>query len=435
LLGAEVSSLLTGSTPTGALASSASETDGSEPRPEPEPHLATVAVLPFQTERDPARAIEERSFADGIAEDLIARLCRLWFPVISRGSTLDDRASGSDRASHPAHLDADYHVEGSVRRGGDRVRVNARLIQRSTGRVVWAGTYDRAFSALFECQDDFTTQIVSGVGDALLVTEAKSLAGQNPSDLEAWQLGLLGTWHYHRRVREANHHARDLLRTAVQRDRFQPLAWYTLAFTHQQDLLRQWAPDPRSSLQQMAGVASEYSGLFPNHAGSHVASAYVHVYLGERDAARSRLTEAIQLDPNMVPAYSLYGQTLAMGGDCDRAIEQFELGFRLSPRDSERWTLQLGVALSHFVAERYEAAIAAAEQAVPIGPGVAFPFGVLASAHAHLGNLPEAREALRQMLTLEPQTTSTGFGAIIKATRPDIAQRYLEGLARAGMAR
>ena len=82
----------------------------------------------------------------------------------------------------------------------------------------------------------------------------------------------------------------------------------------------------------------------------------------------ARLTEALSLDPNMVNAYSLYGQTLAMAAEPDRAIEQFELGLRLSPRDTERWALYLGMSLAHFVAERYEEAIAASERVRAVTP-------------------------------------------------------------------
>jgi TolB-like protein/tetratricopeptide (TPR) repeat protein len=389
--------------------------------PASELHLATIAVQPFH-----ALGREAQSFADGIADDLIVRLCRLWFPVISRGSTL-----GAREVAEP--LDADYLVHGSVRLAGDSIRASVQLIHRATNEVVWGDTYDSTFRNLFECQDRFTTRIVNGVGDSLLVAETKLYSGRDPSDLEAWQLGLLGAWHFYRRTREANREARELLQAAVRRDRFQPLAWYTLALTYQQDLLRQWSSDPRASLEQMASVSSELAGLYPTAAGSHVAAAYVQVYRGARDSAMAHLTEALSLDPNMVNAYSLYGQTLAMAAEADRAIEQFEVGLRLGPRDSERWALHVGVSLSHFVAERYEDAIAAAHQAIPISPGIAFPFGVLASSHAHLGNAPEAREALTRMLELEPQTTATGFGAIIKSTKREIAERYLGGLRRAGM--
>jgi adenylate cyclase len=391
---------------------------------------AVVVVLPFEAMGSDS---ESRCFADGLVEDLITRFGKRWFPVISRVSSFSCGDAQSDPRKLKTELGADYAIEGSVRRHGGQLRLTARLTDTKTACQLWANSYDRAYADVFALQDALVTTLVGQIGGAIIDKEYNSQRQREPTDLSAWELALRGSWYFHRRSKDGNSEARSLFEQALRRDPMLPIAWYSLAMAHQRAIFNQWSPDPGRTLQEMKEVCAEFGRLYPNDSGLHVASAYAAVYSGERRSAMARLREAIDLDPNASTAYSLYGQTLAMENDADDAIEQFELAMRLSPRDSELWSIHIGVALCHFVAERYEDMLQSAQLAVITRPDMPFPYGTVAVARAYLGDVDEARAAVKIMRELEPQTSLQGVQAVSASVHPDILARYLEGLRRAGV--
>jgi adenylate cyclase len=393
------------------------------------PAPATIAVLPFES-LDPAG--ESRFFSEGLVEDLITRLGRCWFPVISRSSTFAYRGPVEPHRAR-AELGADYLIEGSVQRAGDTVRVTARLTETAEGRQIWSNRYDRAYERVFALQDGLVADIVGQASGVVLDREVRAALGRDPVDLSAWELSLRGSWHFHRRSKESNAEARALLERALQRDPGLPLAFYHLALTHQRSIINQWSPDLGASVRAMLDVGAEFGRHHPGDAGVRVVGAYTAIYTGEREAAAGLLREAIELDPNATTAYSLYGQTLAMGNHPDEAIEQFELAVRLSPRDSDLWTIQTAMALCHFVAERYPEMLQWAARAVQSRPDLPFPRGAVAVARTCLGDDEGAVAAVNAMLDLEPATTVRGLAGVVRATHEPIAARYLEALRRAGV--
>jgi adenylate cyclase len=373
-----------------------------------------VAVLAFRGQPD------DTVFADGLADDLITRLSCWWFPVIARTSTLGTMAP--EPAARARELGIGYWIEGGIRRSGSRLLVSARLVDAPSQRVISSQAYE------------LTTAILNDLSPRLLDAQVTRIEGRDPTDLSAWQQALLGAWHFYHRTPTDNATARDLLAGALKRERHLPIAWFALALTYQQDIVNQWTTDPAAALTSLARVSEEFSGLYPSEASAHIVSAYLDVYLGRRDSAMSHLTEAIDIDPNASLAYGLYGQTLAMAGKADPALEQLEIALRLSPRDSERWTVHTSIALAHFVAARYEETVRAAHEATRIRPGMAFPYAVMASAHAHLGNRTDAKTALAGMVGVDSKTTLQGLRGIMASTAPEIGARFLDGIARAGLA-
>jgi adenylate cyclase len=392
--------------------------------------IATIAVLPFELL---GAGEEERFFADGLVEDLITRLGRYWFPVISRGSTFRYRDGSPEPHRVRTELGADYAIEGSVRRSNDSVRVTARLTDTTSALQLWANHYDRRYEHVFALQQELVANVVAQVDRAILDNEVRGVLWKDPTDLTAWELALRGSWFYHRPSKDNNAEARAFLELALRRDPMLPLAWYFLAMTHQRTILNQWSPDVRGALRAMENVVAEFGRHYPSDPGLHVAAAYAAVYSGDRRSAATRLREAIDLDPNATAAYSLYGQTLAMANEPDKAIEQFEVAMRLSPLDPELWSVQTAMALCHFVAERYEEMLRWAERAVQSRPDIPFPRGVVAVARSSLGDVGATKTAVETMLRLEPATTVRGLAAVLGSINPGIATRYLEGLRRAGV--
>ena len=385
-----------------------------------------IAVMPFRDQGN-----DGNSFSDGLAEDLITRLSRTWFPIMHRASSLGEFSSDA-RATAKA-LGARYWVDGHIQRSANRLRVTAQLADVETGAIVGRYPYERPFSDVFSLQRTLTAAIVADLSPDLMATELRRFEHYEPKDLDAWQLGLRGAWHFYRRTASDNAQARLLLREALQKDRHMPLAWYTLALVHQQDVINQWSTRPAESVAALREVCNEFERLYPEDAGAQVACAYLDVYQSQRQSAINRLSTAIDIDPNACLAYTLYGQTLAMAREPDRGLEQFDVALRLNPKDTERWSTYIGIALAHFVAGRYAQTIAAANDAIRVRPSAAFAYSTLASAQALEGNVPEARQSLETMLHLQPSLTARGIMSVTASTEKDIGERYLEGLRIAGL--
>ncbi len=389
-----------------------------------------VVVLPFRAAGDDA---DTRLLADGMVEDLTTRLGNWWFPVICRASTFDYHGA-ADRSEAARHFHVGYFVEGSVQRRGDRVRVQSRLVATESGEQLWAAEFNRAHSKLFALQDELTCGIIDGVNQKLLQLEARRIQWCDPGSLQAWELAVRGSQLFYRRTASDNQAARDLLARAVREDQTLAWAYFLLAMTYQQDIINQWSAEPQGCLSALAEVAAQFERWHYGDARTDVILAYSMIYQGKREAAAERLQRAINSAPNLNFAYSLFGQTMAMANDPDPAIEQFELAMRLSPRDSDLWSVQTSIALAHFVAERYDLTLKWAEQAVQLRPDIAFTFGTVAAASALAGDIARAKVALTRMLELHPGISARGFETIVAATRPEIARRYMGGLRLAGLA-
>jgi Flp pilus assembly protein TadD len=165
----------------------------------------------------------------------------------------------------------------------------------------------------------------------------------------------------------------------------------------------------------------------------YVATAYAAVTAGDRAEAEGRLLEALEGNANLVPAHSLYGQLLAMGGRCDQGIHELELAYTLSPRDPGVWSVLMTTALAHFAAGRYDSAVEWARRAVTKRPHVPFVYAALAASLALRGDVAEARDALAHVARRNERLDLGGIGAVVGSTAPDILERFIAGLRLAGM--
>jgi TolB-like protein/class 3 adenylate cyclase len=164
----------------------------SETRAQPRGDRPSVAVLPFTNMGDdPAQSY----FSDGITEDIITELARFRdFLVISRHSSFAFRGMAVDVREVGRALNADYVVEGSVRRAGERVRVTAQLINAATGSHLWAERYDRPLEDVFAIQDEIARGVVATVAQRIIEDTSASVCRRPPQDVRAYDLFLRGNY-------------------------------------------------------------------------------------------------------------------------------------------------------------------------------------------------------------------------------------------------
>jgi TolB-like protein/Tfp pilus assembly protein PilF len=389
-----------------------------------------IAVLPFEClGGDPNAQV----FADGLVEDLITHLGGSWFPVIARSSSFSFRGEPTASREIGRRLGAGYLVEGSIRRDGALVRLTARLVESETGRQIWAGIYDAAYREAFALQDRLCAELVGAVGGQVLQAEEYRALRIGSGVLDGWELALRGAWHFHRRSAQDNAAARSYFLQALARDPLLPLAHYYLVRSLQHDILNQWSSDAAVTRAAMRRHAQDFERAMPGHPRMHLATAYACIAFGERDEATARLEEALHAEPNSAPAHSLYGQVLAMQGEADPGIRELDIAIRLSPRDPDLWTMLVCKGLAHFAAGRYEQAVSWAEKATRARPQIPFCHGAVAASYAHLGDFSAARRSLDRMRELQSHVSHADLQLLLASTNPEIAERYIAGLKRAGL--
>lgn len=365
----------------------------------------------------------------GLTDDLVRRLSTRCYPVIA---VLVTPAANTNARAHEATT-PHYALTGSVVRSDGAVRISVRLTVGQNPRVIWADTFQRPVGNIFALQDELARVVVAHVTAKVLDTESEARRPLESNQLTAWEQSLMARWTFRQYTQQANATARQLLTESLKHTRTVPIAWYTLALTHQRDVLNQWSDDLAHSVQALVQTSEEFDRLFQDDALAHVIAGYRNIYTGQRQRASARLREAIDIDPNVALAYSLLAQTQAMAGEWERAVEDAELALSLAEDPNERWPAYMTLAMSHFVGEQYHECIAWGERAVAARSGAAFAHGAIASAYALLGDVEHAREALGRMQQLGSQAARQGIDPLLRTTEPEIARRYLEGLRLAGV--
>jgi len=179
----------------------------------PLPDRPAIAVLPFI---NMSGDVEQEYFSDGISEDIITALSKLrWFFVIARNSSFVYKNKAVHMKQVAAELGVGYVVEGSVRRGGDRVRITVQLNDVATGSHIWAERYDRDLADVFAVQDEITEAIVAAIEPQLYAAENFRAQRKPPNSLDAWDLVMRALSHYWRVTRQDNVVAQALLEKAT----------------------------------------------------------------------------------------------------------------------------------------------------------------------------------------------------------------------------
>src|SRR5262245_36787124 len=175
-----------------------------------------VAVLPFKNMSDDA---DQEYFSEGITEDIITALSKhRSLVVIARNSSFAFKGANGDVREVGLNLGAEYLVEGSVRKAGERVRVTAQLVETEDGRQLWAERYDRDLQDLFALQDEITTTIAARIEPEVGAAERARVERKAVPALHAWDFFRLGTKHFYKATAPDNLEAQRLLRRAIELD-------------------------------------------------------------------------------------------------------------------------------------------------------------------------------------------------------------------------
>lgn len=364
------------------------------------PDKPSIAVLPFQNmSGDP----EQEYFVDGVSEDITTALSRLrWLFVIARNSSFTYKGRAVDVKQVARELGVRYVLEGSVRKGGRRIRVTAQLIDGSTGNHVWADRYDRELADIFDLQDEITSTITARLGTSIERAEIDASARKSPSSLGAYDYYLRGRFiRRNTPGKEAALQSRALCEKAIQIDpQFAP-AHAELAYAYHRDVAeRADIPRREEALAKGLAMANKAITLDPALSTAHLVMSLLLFRLRDYNEAAAYGQKAIDLNPNDPESYVARGNLLYYTNRSREALPLFRKVLLLDPFYPPIYDYLLGrTYLGHGALDK---AIAHSRACLRRLPNFWPPQAILASAYAHAGNMDQARAALVELMHLYP---------------------------------
>jgi TolB-like protein/tetratricopeptide (TPR) repeat protein len=396
-----------------------------------DPEGPSIAVLPFTNmSGDP----EQDYFADGMAEDIITALSRCsGLFVIARNSSFTYKGQAVDIRRVGRELGVNYVLEGSVRRGGDRLRISGQLIDATSGVHLWADRFDGELTDVFELQDRITESVVAAIEPTLQFAEVERRKHSRPNKLDAYDLLLRAYGLEYEFTVESITAALDYLDQALTIDPTYAPAMATAAYYH---ALRHFQGWPQDNAHRARGVELAWRAveLAPNDAQVLWMAAFAIWNMSEeRESACELFNRSLLINPNSAMALTLGGWIETMRGNQGTGRQMIERARRLSPRDPRGWFMSGAMALAAIIDENYSEAVSWAEKALVQNRRFAVALRALAVALVKTGQRDRAVQIVQELLKIEPELTISGFLTRIPVPLESMARTYAEALRVAGL--
>jgi adenylate cyclase len=363
----------------------------------------SVAVLYFENR---GGGPDDEYFRDGITEDLITELMKIpGLQVLSRSAVLSFR----DKALTPTEIGQQLHtayvLEGSIRRAGNRLRINAQLVETGTGHGLWGERYDRQMEDVFAIQDEIVQSIAKALRVMLSDQDKRALGKVPTANVKAYDYYLRGRQFFHQFRRRGYDYARQMFQRAIEIDPGYARAHAGVAYCHCYLYMYWEATD--ANLRE-AEIASRRSlELDPQLAEGHVARGLAVSLSKQFDEARIEFETAIRLDPKLFEAYYFYARACFQEGKNEEAARLFEKASEVNPDDYQSSAL-LGMVLSSLgrqaeAEQAFRRAIVAAEKHIELHPDDARSLYLGAICWSRLSEHKKALEWARAALGIDPE--------------------------------
>jgi len=395
-------------------------------------NVASLAILPFlNMSGDP----QQEYFSDGITDDLITDISKIsYIYVISRNSTFTYKGKTAKVQEIGKDLDVRYILEGSVRKVGDKIRINAQLIDTTTGHHMWAERYDGNLGDIFELQDRITQKIVAALSIKLTETDLYHLSHRETANFEAYEAYLQGWEHQRRDTKSDLAEAVASFKTAIELDPKYSEAHAALSLAYQHINGRRWDVDlgwgdVRSLAQQHLDIAM----LDPTPLAHRMKSRALLFYGHKHEEAIAEAERALALNPNDPDNLFYLARALSFSGRHIESLEYYKKAMRVNPHYPSWYPQHLGVAL--YCLERYEEASKMQERASRVNPNASAWW--TAAAYAQLGQDDKAADVLREYIEKRGWHicyAESTFKYWPFKDQKDL-DRFAEGLVKAGLPR
>src|SRR5437667_1696750 len=396
----------------------------------PLPDKPSIAVLPFANmSGDP----EQEYFADGMVEEIITALSRIrWLFVIARNSSFTYKGQAVDVKQIGRELGVRYVLEGSVRKGGNRVRITAQLIDATNGAHLWADRFDGLLEDVFELQDKVAISVAGVIEPTLRQTEIERARRKRPDSLDAYDLYLRALPDAFAAMPEDADKALALLGKAIELEPDFAAAHAIIAFCHEQRYLR-------GGMQEETRIAGLPHSRHAIAAGADDAAAlatagFVIAVAGhDYETALTAFDRSFALSSSSALALGYSSIVRAWKGDDAIAVEQANRALRLSPFDPSIQLPYVGLAYAHFAAGRFEETVAAASLATQSTPRFTVPQILHAAALGSLDRSEDAKTVVQRLLELQPGITVATAILSARYVHPKNTGALENALRRAGL--
>ena len=406
-------------TPTAAVSAGARPSEG-----------PAIAVLPFTNMSGDA---EQDYFADGIAEDITTALCRCsGLTVIARNSAFTYKGKAVDIRQIGRELGVGYVLEGSVRRGGDRLRITGQLIDAVSGAHLWADRFDGAATEVFDLQDRITESVVGAIEPTLHVAEAERHRAAAPVD--AYDLLLRAYSLRYEFTPESMLAALDCLDRALAVDPDYAPAMAASAYCHALRHFQGWVTPNDAYRARAVARAWRAVELAPGDAQVLWMAAFaIWNMADEIEPARELFARSLAINPNSAMALVLGGWIEAMRGNQAAGRAMIERAQRLNPRDPRGWFASAALAICAVLDQNFAEAVTWADKALAQNRRFAVALRVLIVALVRNGDRARAMQVAHELLKVEPEFTISGFLARIPFPVESMSKTYVETLKAAGV--
>jgi adenylate cyclase len=398
------------------------------------PDRPSIAVLPL----DNASGDKEQDyFSNGITEDIITELSRFSeLFVIAHNSSLQYKGKAVDVRQVGRELGVHYVLQGSIRRGGDRVRISVQLIDAVTGIHRWAERYERQLEDVFAVQDEVARTIVAILAAHVNKAETERSLNKPPETWQAYDYYLRAVDAYASYLSSYKaadlYEAQRLLQKSIAIDPSYARAYARLAWSY----LSAWItpldgdylnPAALDRAYQLACKAVQFD---PNLPQARAQLGHILVRRREHEAALAEFERAMVLNSNYTDWR--FGEALIYAGDPARAIEAVERHMRLDPFYPPLAPAFLGFA--HYMLKQYSQALPWLRECASRSPNLRAGHCFLAATYARLGGIEKARAEAAEVLRIDPKWTIEGAGALLSTfKRTEDVEHYFDGLRKAGL--
>jgi TolB-like protein/Flp pilus assembly protein TadD len=404
----------------------------SAPPPTSPPRLSLV-VLPFANiGGDP----EQEYFVDGVTESLTTDLSRISGAfVIARNTAFTFKGKPVDVKKLGRELNVRYVLEGSVQRGGNRLRVNVQLIDAETSNHLWAERFDKPVTDLFEMQDEIVSRLANALDAQLIAAEARRAERSLHPDV--MDLLFQGRACLNKGL-NPNHmvQARRFFEQAMTLDPNNVEAMVGIARVDTLVGAALITADGSARLSAAEAILTKVLSLAPNHAFAHMTLGTVQMFTKRAAHGIAECEQALLLDHNLASAHGLLGMAKYLLGRGEETEAHVNEAFRLSPRDIRAYQWMFFVATAKCQLEAYADAVAWLRRSNEANRNYPIAHFHLAAALAQVGELGEARAAMKAGLALHPEFTISSFRVNLPSDNPTYLagrERLYEGMRMAGV--
>jgi adenylate cyclase len=396
----------------------------------PLPDKPSIAVLPLENlTGDP----KQEYFTDGFTEQIITSLSKISsLFVIARNSSFTYKGKPVKVQRVSKELGVRYVLEGSIQKSGDRVRINAQLIDAISGQHLWAENYDRSMKDIFALQDEITMKILTALQVNLTSGEQARVWAKDTKNLEAYlkvmqtrESMLLGN-------PVANAQARQFAEEAIALDpRYaKPLSY--IGTSHVLDFLLYSSKSPKESLALAVEWLQKAVAMDDSLADAHARLAHAYTFVNRHEEAIAEAEKAMAMDPNSAEVHNIACYALRFSGKAAEAVTACKKAIRLEPFTPGNYYGNLGMAYFQKGGE-CEEAVKACEKGLKRAPDSMIVHFMATTVFSECGREKEARKTAKDLLRINPKFSAESFAKKLPQKDQKDKDRIVEALRKAGL--